>query len=87
MNTTQKADFISRYRAAITAFITALQALNTLQAQYGALDLGNVLVDADFTGNNSGITKAAFVAAVGSAGTMDTTFLQGHNTNMYKVIT
>jgi hypothetical protein len=76
-------DFVSRYRAATTAWLTALEDLNALRQQYDALDYGNTLPPEAFEGSNSDITKEQLVAGVGSieaiTGFVDT----GHDSNLY----
>jgi hypothetical protein len=81
------ADWISRYRAATTAWLTALEDLNALREQYDALDYGSTLPPEAFEGANSDITPADLVAAVGSVESLNTTFESGHNTNLYKLKT
>lgn len=81
----QKANHISKYRNVVDSLIAALEAEKTLRRQYDALDLGNVLVDGDFTGENLGITKAQFVTAVAAADTVQTAYGSSVRTSLYKV--
>lgn len=83
--TTQKANFISKYRNAVDSLTAALELERTLRRQYDALDLGNALVDGDFTGENLGITKAQFVTAVSAADTVQTAYGSSVRTSLYKV--
>ena len=76
-------DFVSRYRASVTAWLTALEDLLALKSQYDALDLGNTLTEEDFIGANADIDLAQLVAAVGSVEAIDAVFQQGHDTNLY----
>jgi hypothetical protein len=79
------ADWISRYRAADSAFLTALEDLNALRQQYDALDLGNALQEEDFTGANADITKEDVTAAVASVEAITGFVDQGHDSNLYRL--
>jgi hypothetical protein len=81
-----ESDWITRWRQATTAWLQALNTLQALGEQYQALDYGNALSEEDFVGANADIVQADLVAAVGSVQTLTTTFEQGHNTNLYKMI-
>lgn len=81
----QKANAISRYRTVVDNLIAALEAEKTARRQYDALDLGTVLVDGDFTGDNMGLTKAQFVTAVAAADTIQNAYGAGVRTSLYKV--
>ena len=78
-------DFISQYRQQVSSWLDALENLLALKGQYVALDLGNTLTEEDFSGSNSDIDLPALVAAVGSIDAINATFLQGHNSNLYKL--
>lgn len=80
------ADWISKYRSQVTAWLTALNALNALGQQYVSLDYGNTLTDEDFVGANADIVKADLVAAVASVQAIGEVTSQGHSTNLYKLI-
>jgi hypothetical protein len=82
---TAKANFISKYRAVSEALLSALAQEKALREQYDALDLGTVLVDGDFTGENTGISKAQFTTAVASFETIQAAATSGHRTNLYKL--
>jgi hypothetical protein len=77
-------DWISRYRSADTAFLTALEDLQALRQQYDALDLGSTLTDDDFTGHPD-ITKADVTAAVASVEAIGGFIDQGHDSNLYRL--
>ena len=84
------ADFISRYRAQLTTFLTSREDIQALIKQYNA-DLVASLASGDFTGANIDITLAQFQSAItsmnaiesaiGAGGTLST----GHDTNLYKL--
>lgn len=80
------ADWVSRYRQANTAWISAMNALLALKAQYVSLDYGNTLPPEAFEGANADISLPDIVAAVGSVDSINTFFLTGHNSNMYRII-
>lgn len=80
-------DFISRYRAAVTSWLTALEDLNAFREQWDSLDYSNTLPDSAFDGANTDITKADMTAAVASVEALNTTFESGHNSNLYKLKT
>lgn len=79
-------DWISKYRGQVTAWLTALNALNALGEQYIALDYGNALTDDDFLGANADITKADLVAAVASVQAIGDFTRSGHATNLYRLV-
>lgn len=79
-------DWISRERQAVTAWISALNALLALKTQYTSLDYGNTLPPEAFEGANADISLPDIVAVVGSVDAINTFFLTGHNSNFYKVI-
>lgn len=81
----QKSNFISKYRNAVDSLTAALEVERTLRRQYDALDLGNALADADFTGENVGITKLQFTTAVAAADTVQTAYGSSVRTSLYKV--
>ncbi len=62
MNTAQKLDFIERSRNIASALLD----FEELQEQYTAQDLGNTLVDGDFTNENDGITLANLTSLYGT---------------------
>jgi hypothetical protein len=83
--------FVQTYRLAVTHLLARFDELRNLNAQYVALDLGTELVDhtegnpGDFDGN-ADITKAEFIAGIASVDAINDLFVQGHNTNLYKLI-
>lgn len=76
-------DFVSRYRLAVTSWLTAMEDLEALRQQYDSLDYGNALPPEAFEGSNSDITKEQLVAAVGSIEAIDGFTQAGHYTNLY----
>ncbi len=62
MPTGQKEQIIAETRKAAQMLLQC----EVMGEQYTAGDLGNVLVDGDFSGVNAGITKAEFVAFYGT---------------------
>jgi hypothetical protein len=70
----QKANFISNYRAVIDKVTAAMEAEKSLRSQYNALSLSSALADADFTGDNLGITKTQLLAAVTGMDAMQTAY-------------
>ena len=76
-------DFVSRYRAAVTAWLTSLEDLNALRQQYDALDYGSTLPPESFEGANGDITKEQLVAAVGSVEAITGFVDTGHDSNLY----
>lgn len=83
----RKSDFISLYRMHISKFLEAWNELESLKKEYDALDYSTTLdQETDFVGENAEITKADFVAAVGSIATIGATITGDfHHTNLYKV--
>lgn len=81
----QSSIFISEYRTGVVALLDALDTLASLRRQYDALDLRNGLVSKDFSTGHEDITRAEFVAAVGSAEAFSLLLAQGHGTNLYKL--
>ena len=79
------ADFITTYRQATTRWLTALEDLLALKSQYVALDLGTTLTEEDFAGANSDIDAADLAAGVSSIDALNTVFLTGHNTVLYRL--
>ena len=77
------ADWISRYRGQVTAWLNALEDLLALRKQYDALDYGNTLTEEDFAGANGDIDLAQLTAAVGSIEAIDGFTQAGHYTNLY----
>jgi len=84
-NADAKSNFISKVRTWAGDYVALDDRGNALKAEYDSLDLGNVLVDGDFIGSNSGYTKAQLVSAISSMGTLHTSYASGHNTNFQKL--
>ncbi len=85
MNTAQKLAFIERSRDVAKALLD----FKELQRQYVAQDLGNTLVDGDFTLENDGIVLADLVALYSTPWTSVSTLLStgGIETVLYKIAT
>lgn len=83
MTNTELQEWVAQYRRTAWRLIDSFQRLGNLKSEYDALDLGNVLQEADFTA--LGFTKTEFTTAVSSVDTLLTTFDAGHDTNLYKV--
>ena len=77
--------FVTRYRTAMGTFLTAWEALQGLRTEYDALNIGGILSAGDLSGTNVDIQVSHFTLAVGSIGTLNSSFLTGHNTNCYKI--
>src|SRR5262245_35976264 len=71
MTDAQKSQLISDMRLVAKAIMADLNTYRALRREYDAFDAGNVLVDGDFTGLNSQITKTQFVNGVAALGTVD----------------
>lgn len=83
----QKSNFITGIRQCAGQTLYQIESVYAaLNAQYVAGDLGNVLVDGDFVGDNAGISQADLVAAISSLDAIKTLLGQGHATNLYKVL-
>lgn len=64
MTKSQKSNFLSKWRQAVTQIIEASQRLDALKGEYDALDIGNQITDQDFTGDNEGLTSDDFKNSV-----------------------
>jgi hypothetical protein len=85
LNTGIKEKFIADTRGQVGVLLQAMQTLNGLRQEYDALNLGSILVDADFVGDNAGITAAQLVAAYSSVAAIQSLLASGHNTNLNTV--
>jgi hypothetical protein len=79
-------DFISRYRADVTTFLHALDALMAARRQWDALDLGTTLTEEDFAGANADLTVAELTAAVASIEAINGFIAAGHATNLFELV-
>lgn len=64
LTTNQKQNSINLLRQLASDLIKAVDGFNAFNSRYTALDLGNTLVDGDFTSDSAGITKNDWVSAV-----------------------
>ena len=64
MNGAQKSDLVSKGRSCATKFIRDINEFRAFDNQFVGQDGETELTDDDFTGENAGITKSEFVAAV-----------------------
>lgn len=85
-STSQKQAFINAARQAATQFWEAQTSLIALQADWNALDYGTALTNADFTGDNEGLTAANIGSVVfDTANAMQTVFNAGNATNIARI--
>lgn len=75
-------DHVAAVRRRTSDLLELKGEIDNLMEEYASLDIGNELVDADFT--DSDISKAEFVAAVGSLQTVLGAISGGHDTNLYR---
>jgi hypothetical protein len=81
----QKSNHITLVRNASTQWVQAQNALIDLRREWDALDLANELTEADFVGENTGLTPAE-IAAVYTTLTAELALMaQGHITNLMAV--
>ena len=82
----QKQAFINAARDAATKRWEYQQTCLRLQAEWNALDYGTALVQADFTGDNEGITPAQIGAVVFDTANLDQATLDvGSATNIARI--
>jgi hypothetical protein len=82
----QKQAFINTVRDAATKRWEYQQTCLALQAQWNALDYGNTLTNADFTGDNEGLTAANIGSVVFDTANADqATFNAGNATNVARI--
>ena len=75
--------FLSNVKAVAGNIISCINSINTLYAEYVALDKGNTISEEALA--ELGITKNEFTTAVSSFLAFKSLFETGHNTNLYKV--
>lgn len=78
-----KTEFVNRYRTNVETFLDAMEEFVALRGEWDALGLSSSLANGDIQGGD--ITAADVVAAVGSATSINSLFIVGHNTNLYKL--
>jgi hypothetical protein len=82
----QKQAFINAARQSATDYWTAQRELIALQAEWNALAYGDTLTDADFTGDNEGLTAANIGSVVfDTANAMQVVFNAGNATNIARI--
>lgn len=81
----QLSDHITRVRACARKLVDAVEELDNLRSEWDALDLGNVLTDEHFIGENEGLTTAQIASVYTTHGAFKSLFAHGHATNLYKV--
>lgn len=80
-----KANFITRYRTAMAAWLSATESLIVLKKEYDAEGY-SALVDGDFTGANVDLTAAQFTGAVGNFTSIDSNATtNNYYTNLYRL--
>jgi hypothetical protein len=81
-----KANFISRYRAAATKLLQALEEVDAMKAEYDGLGYSATLVDGDFTGSNTDLTAQQFKDALGNVETFRASFFSSNfDDNVFKL--
>ncbi len=77
-----KSNYITEVRQAATALLEAVDKLNALKSSWNA-GMSTWLADADFVGENTGLTKAQITAVIGTTLDAQNALLAtGHNTNL-----
>lgn len=86
MNSSERFNTITQIRQAATDLVTAIERLQALKQDWIYMDLGNVLTEADFIEQHSGLAVADIVAVGGTTlQALETLLGQGHGTNLYKI--
>jgi hypothetical protein len=82
----QKQAFINMARQSATNYWEAQRELIALQAEWNALDYGTELTNADFTGDNEGLTATNIGSVVfDTANAMQLVFNAGNATNIARI--
>ena len=83
----QKQAYINAARNAATELWRAQTTLQQLQDEWNALDYGNTIVEADFTGDNAGLVASQIGAVVFDTSNAIQTqvFAAGHATNVARI--
>lgn len=86
MNAADTNTYISQIRTQATNLLTTIQKLHALEDKRVALDLGNVLNQADVGGSNEGILISDCLAVITTTLTaFDAVMDAGHATNLHKI--
>ena len=81
----QISDHITMVRQNVRKILDGVEELDNLRAAWDALDLGNVLTDEHFLGENEGLTTAQIASVYTTHAAIKGLFAKGHATNLYKV--
>jgi hypothetical protein len=82
----QKTNFINDVRRISTQLLRTVEEAVSLGRMSVQLDTGSSIGDADFTGNNAGITDEEMDNALGSLAAINTFVADGnHDDNLYKM--
>lgn len=82
--TAKQINFVSRTIDTVNKFMEAYEELVELRSEYDALDYGNTLLPAAFTGNNQHLEVADIVAVMTSQAAIEADMASGHRTNLLK---
>lgn len=86
LTTNQKTNFINDVRRISTALMSVLEEAAALTRMSTNLDTGTTIGDADFTGNNAGITDEEMDNALGSLAAVNAFVTDNnHEDNLYKM--
>ncbi len=86
LTTNQKMNFINDVRRISTSMLSVLEEAVALGRMGTNLDVGNTIGDADFGGNNAGITDEEMDNALGSLAAINTFVADNnHDDNLYKM--
>ena len=81
----QKSDHITKLRNAVDTWLAAQNRLIDLRREWDALGLAGELTEADFAGENAGLTPAHVTAVYTTLQAEMALMAQGHATNLYQV--
>lgn len=81
----QKIDHVNQVRANATRLMDTIKVLQGLRKDWDYLGLSSALKDADFTGQNEGLTAAQIAAVYTTLSAIETLLGQGHGTNLTAV--
>lgn len=81
----QKSNHVTRVRNAVTQWLAAQNELHDMRREWDALALSTELVEADFMGENEGLTPVEIAAVYTTLAAEDALMAQGHSTNLYAV--
>jgi len=82
----QKTNFINDVRKVSTDLLRTIESAVSLGRMAQQIDAGTTIGDADFTGNNQGITDEEMDNALGSLAAINTFIVDNnHDDNLYKL--